>query len=131
MKLRAMANRLTRAVNPNVAGTVKMCVGYQNNAAGKREPIYGDATPITLQPQALSKREVEHLDALNISNATRAVYADTPLTPADRKAQSGGDLLRFAEPDTGAENVWLVVALLEGWPGSLWCKAALAKQIDA
>lgn len=130
MKLRQMANRLTRAVNPNVAGTVRVCMGYATNAAAKREPIYADAEALTLQAQALSKREIEHLDSLNISNATRAVYADRPLTPVDRKSQSGGDLLRFAEPDTGAVNTWLVVALLEGWPGSSWAKAAVAKQMD-
>ncbi len=124
-----MANRLTQAVNPNVLASWRKCMGYGQGTAYKREPIYADAQDIIVQAQSLSKKELEHLDAMNLSDATRAIYANVQLTGVDRKAQSGGDLVTFNDGESTA--TWLVVHVLEGWTTSSWCKAAVAKQMDA
>lgn len=128
MNLRAVANRATSVVNPNISGELRACIGYASNAAYKRAPQYADAVPIIVQAQALSKKEIEHLDSLNLSNATRAVYANQQLTGVDREDQTGGDLLDFADPGNPKVNSWLVIAVLESWSGQ-WCKVAIGKQL--
>ncbi len=123
MNLRTIANRATRGINPNIAATVQVSLPYTTAANGRQQPVYAPPAPVTLQAQALSKREVEHLDSMNMSNATRAVYADIQLTGVDRTTRSGGDLLTFE----GA--TWLVIAVLEAWTTAGWCKVALARQL--
>lgn len=126
MNLRGIANTMTRGVNPNIQATLRVSIGYSKDAAYRQVPTYADAVPVTLQAQALSKKEVEHLDSMNMSNAARAVYANRPLTGVDRVKGSGGDLLTF-----GGE-VWLVIAVLEDWSLTAgWCKVAVARQVDA
>lgn len=124
INVRAIANAATSRVNPNIAATVEASTGYTTSASGKRAPTYAAPAPLTVQMQALSKKEVEHLDALNLSNATAAVYANQQLTGIDRVTQSGGDLL------TISGQKWLVIAVLEGWTGAGWCKAAVARQLS-
>lgn len=126
MNLRAIANGRTQAVNPNIAATVRVSTGYATALNGKPVPSYAEPSPVMIQAQALSKKEVEHLDSMNISNATRAIYANRSLTGVDRVKQSGGDLLTFGG------DVWLVVAVLEDWSLTAgWCKVAVARQKDA
>lgn len=133
MKLRGIANRLTSRVNPNLAVTLKRSTGYTTGASGKRVPTYADLGTIMVQVQTLTQSEIEHLDKLNISNGQASVFADTMLSSVDRPSQSGGDIIEFGtDAATPAElqgQTWLVVALLEGWPGSGWCKAAITSQM--
>lgn len=123
VNLRNIANRATRSINPNITAIARICTGYTTAANGKQAPTYAPDTTITIQAQALTKHEIEHLDSLNISNADRAVYANMQLTGVDRTTQSGGDLLVFE----GA--TWLVIAVLEGWPTSSWSKVAVRRQL--
>lgn len=123
MNLRTIANRATQAINPNLSGTARIYTGYTMSAA-KRVPTYAAPVPVMLQVQALTKREIEHLDGLNISNATRAAYANLQLSGVDRTNQSGGDLVAVEEA------IWLVSAVLEGWTTAGWCKVALTRQVD-
>lgn len=133
MNLRAIANRATSRVNPNVEVTLTRCTGYTTGPSGKRAPVYADPTPITVQVQALTQSEIEHLDKLNISNGQASVFASTQLSSVDRPSGAGGDLIQFGtDARTPAElrgQQWLVVALLEGWAGSGWCKAAITSQM--
>lgn len=123
MNIRALANRATTRINPNVSATVLVSTGYATADSGKRTPTYADPVAARIQMQALSKKEIEHLDALNFSNATAAVYADMQLSGIDRVTGSGGDLV------TIGSDTWLVIAVLEGWTGAGWCKAAVARQM--
>jgi hypothetical protein len=125
VNLRAIANAATRGVNPNIAATVQRSTGYTTAPNGKQVPSYAAAAPIVLQAQALSKKEVEHLDSLNISGATTTVYANQHLTAVDRVTNSGGDMLTFGG------FAWLVVAVLEDWTMTAgWCKVAVTRQKD-
>lgn len=128
INLRALANLATSAVNSNVSATVRVCTGWTDAPGARREPAYAEPAPVTIQLQALSRKDIEHLDSLNISNAVWSCFANMQLTPTDRKRQSGGDLLQFTDPATGTLDTWLVVAMLEGWPG--WSRVALCKQLD-
>lgn len=124
MNLRALANNATRTVNPNVSATVARSTGYTTAATGKQQPTYAPPAPIEIQVQALSKREIEHLDGMNLSNATTAFYANAQLSGVDRVKQSGGDLVTFGG------DTWLVIATLEDWTLTAgWCKVAVARQM--
>jgi hypothetical protein len=126
MNLRALANRATRTVNPNVTAQLRASTGYATAASGKQEPTYADAAPVVLQAQALTKRDLDHLAGLNISDAVRPVYANRPLTGVDRAKGSGGDLIDMVD------GTFLVTAVLEDWSAtSGWCKAALTRQLTA
>lgn len=127
VNLRAAANAATSTINPNLAAVARICTGYApgNHASGyKQVPAYAADAPVAVQVQALTKKEIEHLDALNISTAERAVYASLQLTGVDRTTKTGGDLLLFE----GA--TWLVLAVLEGWTTAGWCKVAVQRQMD-
>lgn len=133
ISVRPFANRVTQAVNPNITVTLKRSTGYTINAAGAQVPAYAADETITVQVQALTQSEIQHLDKLNISNGQASVYADTQLSSVDRPSSSGGDLIVFgtdAQTPAGLRGqTWLVVALLEGWAGSGWCKAAITSQM--
>lgn len=130
VNVRAAANVATSAVNPNVAALVQISTGYTTAANGVQAPSYATPIPLTIQIQALSKKDVEHLDSLNISGAERAVYANMQLTAVDRVKQSGGDLITFTDPGDGVAHVWLVTALLEGFSTAGWSRAAITRQKD-
>lgn len=133
INVRSMANRTTRAVNPNISVTLQRSTGWTKNASYQQVPSYSAPETIMVQVQALTQTEIQHLDKLNISNGQASVYADTQLSSVDRPSQSGGDLITFgtdaATPAPLRGQTWLVVALLEGWVGSGWCKAAITSQM--
>jgi hypothetical protein len=133
MNIRGLANRLTVQVNPNLPAQVQASLGYMTGDTGKRVPVYADPITLSVQMQALSKKEIEHLDALNLSNSTAAVYANRQLTGIDRTTGSGGDLITFGSVTTlPAElrgSAWLVTTVLEGWVTSGWCKVAVTRQM--
>src|ERR1019366_1304039 len=128
VNLRAAANAATSAINPNISAVASICTGYTSgdHATGyKQVPIYAADAPVIIQAQALTKKEIEHLDSLNISTAERGVYSPIPLTGVDRTTKSGGDLLVFEG------STWLVLAVLEAWPSAGgWCKVAVQRQMD-
>lgn len=133
MNVRGIANRMTSAVNPNIVATLRRSTGYAKDDSYRQVPTYAADEPITVQVQSLTQKEIQHLDKLNISNGQASVYADTQLSSVDRPSQSGGDLIVFgtdARTPAGLRGqTWLVVALLEGWPGSGWSKAAITSQM--
>jgi len=133
MNLRALANRASSAINPNIVATFKRSTGFIISADGLQVPTYAADAPITVQVQALTQSEIQHLDRLNISNGQASVYANTQLSSVDRPSQSGGDLIVFGTdaktPAALQGQTWLVVAVLEGWVGSGWCKAAITSQM--
>lgn len=124
VNLRRIANRATSRINPNLSVDWRAYSGSTVAADGSRTPSYGAPVAIVAQVQALSKKDFEHLAALNISDCTRSVYADVQFQPVDRVSQKGGDLLEFE----GA--VWLVRAALEGWTTAGWSRVAVSKQMD-
>jgi hypothetical protein len=134
MNLRAMANGAASVINRNIKVTLLRSDGYTRGASYDQIPSYADPEPITVQVQALTQSEIQHLDRLGISNGQASVYANTQLSSVDRPAQSGGDLIVFGNdaytPPALRGQTWKVVAVLEGWVGSGWCKAAITSQMS-
>lgn len=134
INLRSMANRLTSGVNPNVTADLLVSTGYVTDASGLQIPTYAEPEPVVVQVQALTQKELQHLDKLNITNGQAGVFVDRQLNSADRSTGSGGDVFQFPDtPNVPADlrgSEWLVVAVLEGWPGSGWCRAAITRQMS-
>ncbi len=123
INVRNIANMATSVVNSNLTVGWRRYLGFVTAATGKVTPEYDTAIPLVCQVQALSRKDVEHLDAMNLSRCERAVYANGQLGAMDRAAQTGGDILVFEDGE------WLVTAILEGWTTAGWCKAALTRQV--
>lgn len=124
MNLRGIANSATRAINPNVPLIVQVSMGYSTAPNGKRTPAYYPAVTVQGQVQALSNREIQHLDALNIQDAKNAIYINGQINGLVREENKGGDLI--TDPQG---RVWLVVLVIENWPD--WCKVAVTRQNPA
>lgn len=122
VNLRAIANRFTSTVNPNIAVQRHAYSGRTLSTSGKPTAGYATPAPLTAQVQALTKKEVEHIDNMNLSPCDRAAYVNGQVNAFDRVAQTGGDLLEFEG------KFWLVMAILEGWTTAGWCKVALVQQ---
>ena len=122
VNLRAIANRATSTINPNIPAIWKASTGYTTGTAGKTVPSYAADVQLIVQAQALSKAEIQHIDAMNLSPCDRAVYVNGQVNAVDREAQTGGDLLVFEG------RTWLVVAILEGFTTAGWCKIAVTQQ---
>lgn len=122
VNLRAIANRFTSTVNPNISVQRHAYTGRTLSTSGKPTPSYAAAAPLTAQVQALTKKEVEHIDNMNLSPCDRAAYVNGQVQAFDRVDQTGGDLLEFEG------KFWLVMAVLEGWTTAGWCKVALVQQ---
>lgn len=123
VNLRGIANRLTSTINPNIVVQRHAYSGFTRSASGKVAATYAAPSPLTAQVQALTKKETEHIDNMNLSPCDRAAYVNGQLSAFDRVEQKGGDLLEFE----GA--FWRVMAVLEGWTTAGWCKVALTKQM--
>lgn len=122
MNLHAIAGPAVSIVNPTTLATLLVSTGYTTGSDGTRTPSYSATDNVPVQVQALSAREIEHLDSINIQNVSRAAYINGNVEGLDRASAKGGDLLIF----DGA--TWLVVQVLETWSASGWCKVALSKQ---
>lgn len=122
VNLRAIANRMTSTINPNMSVQWRRYNGYTTGPSGKAIVTYDPAMPVVMQVQALSKKEIEHLDAMNLSPCDRAAYVNGQMQAYDRIEQTGGDFLYFESA------WWKVMAILEGWTTAGWCKVALVKQ---
>lgn len=122
VNLRAIANRFTSTVNPNLTVQRHAYASRTISANGKPKAVYSDPVPLTAQAQALTKKEVEHIDNMNLSPCDRAAYVNGQVNAFDRVAQTGGDLLEFEG------KFWRVMAILEGWTTAGWCKVALVQQ---
>lgn len=122
MNLRNIANRFTSTVNPNITVQRHAYSGRSLSPSGKPTASYADPAPLVAQVQALTKKEVEHIDNMNLSPCDRAAYVNGQVNAFDRVAQTGGDLLEFEG------KLWLVMAILEGWTTAGWTKVALVQQ---
>jgi hypothetical protein len=133
VNLRALANRATKRINPNLPAQVQVSTGYTQDANYNRVPAYADPVDALVQMQALTKKEIEHLDAINIAGTEVAAYINLQLSSVDRTTQSGGDIILFgsdtAIPDTLKGTKWWVTAVLEAWSIGGWCKVGLTRQL--
>lgn len=128
MNLHGIVSGAISVVNPFVFTTLKRSAGYTTAADGTRTPLFNDIPGISVQVQALTYSDLQHLDGLNIQGVRRAVYLNGAAMAVVRPLQAGGDLFVFPDCTLPEGNTWLVAYVLESWPD--WCKCALTLQMD-
>ncbi len=126
MNLRAIANSVTSAINPNIGATLFISTGYTITNF-KQVPTYSKAA-VSAQVQPLSSGDIRQLDGLNIQGAQKAIYLNGSALAISRIKKFGGDLIVFPNGTLPEGNTWLVLASLEQWAD--WCKCACVLQDD-
>jgi len=118
VNLRRMA-LATEAVTPSIPGTLLKNTGaYTTSASGHRTPAWTSSSG-RVQVQALSGKEREQLEGLNINSVVRKVYMDGTWTAEQRQSVSGGDSFLF-----GGFR-WDVVQVIEQWAD--WAAVAVVQ----
>ena len=79
------------------------------------------ALVVPAQIQALTFRDLQQIDGLNLQGDRRGIYFYGEIDGLVRPDNKGGDLITF--PDG---TIWLVAIVLEQWPD--WCKVAATLQ---
>lgn len=125
MNLHTLVVGAIATVNPLVSANWYVSTGSATNSDGTPVPSYGPPIAVHIQDQALSGKELAHLDSLNIQGILRAVYLSGNIEGVNRALAKGGD--KF----TWNSRTWLVVQVLEPWSDSAgWTKLAVCQQND-
>ena len=133
MNLHGIAGPYVSKVNPWVECSVRVSTGRTKDGNYLPQPSY--AAPVTVQGQvqALTFRDLQQTEGLNLNGTRRAIYMIGNIEGLVRVDNKGGDLI--TTPDG---RVWLVAMVLESWlqeagdpsePG--WCKVAVTLQNGA
>lgn len=120
MNLHGIAAPVIAAVNPPVVATVRISTGYTTNPDGSRTPTY-QTSAVTAQVQALTYRDLQQIEGLNLNGTRRAIYLNGALNGVVRVSQRGGDLITLSDG-----TVWLTAYVFEQWPD--WVKVAATLQ---
>lgn len=126
--LRSIANSAVQSVNPNIVANYYASTGSTTDASGKRSPAFAPVASVVIQVQAARGKDLEHVANLNMQNIYRNVRMWGNTQGVVRPDARGGDLLRFPQIPGGADQTWLVVAVLETWP--TWCSLIVCLQTD-
>jgi hypothetical protein len=132
LNLHAAVRGPIQTVNPDLTAVYYSSQPPTTAADGQRTPVYIQ-TPAQVQVQALSGKDLRHESFMNIQGVKRSVYMFGNTQGVSRPDVKGGDLLAFPQVRGGANQLWLVVIVLESWspdPAS-WCKLGVVLQSDA
>lgn len=120
MNLRAIANSLTRGVNPNNTQAALMTNdGFEIIAGGKKVPKYIEST-IEIQTQSIESNVLEHLNLTAMQGQYNFVYANGLISAQRRSLDKGEDMLRYKAYGEDTESTWKVVRVMESYPD--WVK---------
>lgn len=130
MNLRAIANSITRGVNPNNTQAVLMTnMGYQIMAGGKQVAIH-DSAPIEIQTQSIESDELDHLNLVSQQGQYSFVYANGLISAQRRSLGKGEDYLVFKPYGEDQNTIWKVTKVMESYPD--WVKVLVVRmnQVD-
>lgn len=133
MNLHSIVRNAINVVNPDITGRWLESTGFTQTADGRPVPAYTDHPGVRMQVQALTGKDLQHVNFASQQGVKRSVYAFSNIQGVVRPDGTGGDLLVFPQDRGGPDRVWLVVAVLETWtPDSAgWCKVGVVLQPDA
>lgn len=125
MNIRALANAATSRISPNTPIIWRQNLGtVQDMKTGRRSPNWQD-TRLTGQVQALTSRDLRHIEGLNEQGYTRAIYINAQAMGSRRGEMKGGDLFVISR------KTWKVISVPENWPMNGWGKVIVAlRQTD-
>lgn len=124
MNLHGIVSGAIGTVNPFIAGTVKISTGSSTASDGTRTPTYTTYTDVQMQVQALTWKDLQQLEGLNLNGTRRAIYMNGRADGVVRSLMKGGDLIEIA--DGVNAGTFLVAYVLEAWPD--WSKLAVTLQ---
>lgn len=125
INLRAMANSITSAINPNIPAVLKRSIGYVTDDAGVRVNTFTEQN-IVIQSQSMTSKELQLVESLGLQGYTRAVHLNGNIEGLRRHVEQGADILTFKQHDDAEPMDWLVVQVMESWPN--WCRVLLCRQ---
>lgn len=126
MNLRAMANSRTQTINPNLVIELLRSNGYTVGAAFKQIPAFISMTG-EAQIQALSGKDLMHLNNLGIEGVSRKVYLYGNWMGVVRSDEKGGDVLVFPQVPGEPNQQWKIRTVFETWPD--WCAVGVSLQV--
>ena len=113
MNLRAIANSLTRGINPNnTTAILAKNDGYTVAAGGIKTPKYIEST-IEIQTQSIESKDLQHLNLTAQQGQYNFVYANGLISAQRRTLNKGEDMLKFKPYGEDGEVVWKVVKVME------------------
>lgn len=124
MNLHGIASGAIGAVNPFITGTVQVSTSNTVDENFKPVPAYTTFDNVSMQVQALTFRDLQMVDGLNLNGTRRAIYMNGRADGVVRSLMKGGDLITIADGINA--GVWLVALTLEQWPD--WTKVAVTLQ---
>jgi hypothetical protein len=131
LNLHSIAVGAISAVNSQQRCTIQYSEGSMVTPDGTRTPSYSAPKPMQAQVQALSWRDLQQLDGLNLQGTRRKIYLYGDEEGIIRVTQQGGDLITFPDKLAGLPpgTIWLITQALETWAG--WCCVAVTLQDPA
>src|SRR5579872_6944514 len=129
MNLHGTVRGAITSVNPDILAPYYVSQPFTVDSTFKQVPTYAAAVNVPIQVQALTAKDLQHKDLVNIEGLKRAVYMYGNTVGIDRSKSKGGDLLWFPQAPKLASQLWKVLCVLETWPD--WSKVAVVLQLDA
>ena len=132
INLHAAVRGAIQSVNPDTFGWWYQSSGSVQNPDGRQVPAYGAPSPVRLQVQPPSGRDLKFIDLLQLQGVIRTVFMFSNPQGIVRVNQRGGDLLLFSQWRGGPNDTWLVARPDEGWDVSEggWTKLFAVLQLD-
>lgn len=112
MNLRQVANSATRRIHPNIPAQIYRSTGATVKPDGSQVPGYAPPVDIQVQMQAVSQRDLQHVDAINLQGQFVSFWVNGQFHGIQRKEGAGGDIIVV----NGQQ--WLIVDVREIW--ALW-----------
>lgn len=120
MRVRMMANSITRGVNSNIPNaTLLTNMGFTIAPNGKQLPSYANST-IEIQTQSIETEQLQHLNLVSQQGQYSYIYADGLISAQRRTLSLGSDLLVFAPYGESDTVAWRVLKVIESY--SDWVK---------
>lgn len=127
MNLHGLVRGAITSVNPDQTGLWRKSTGNNVSPGGRVIPLYDTVTQVPIQVQALSGRDLKHINYLGVQGVRRSVYMFGNVQGVNRPNAQGGDLLVFAEVPGESLKTWLVSIVFETWPD--WCRVGVSLQV--
>lgn len=122
IKVRVIANSITRGVNENINAVIMVNDGYEILDNGKQVPKYLTQERV-IQTQSLSTQDLEHLNLVNQQGMFLYAYADGMISAIRRQLNLGSSIMRFKPYGEDAEVDWNVKQVVESYND--WVKVVL------
>lgn len=120
MRVRMMANSITRGVNSNIPdATLLTNMGFTIAPNGKQLPSYANST-IEIQTQSIETEQLQHLNLVSQQGQYSYIYANGLISAQRRTLSLGSDLLVFAPYGESDTVAWRVLKVIESY--SDWVK---------